>query len=115
MINITNRYLPIVPENLCRYWFFFVVVNVAWNYQLLLMNMMLKVYALHQRSPNIIILLVFLTCVRTGNAIVCWYYFLPAFAYMPNCMPLIKKPSGGMALSTYLHPFSLFPALQLTE
>jgi hypothetical protein len=100
IIDITDRYTPTIPQQLCKNWFFFILVAVGWIYSLLLMNLMLRVYALYKRDSRILFLLVFLNFVKVGNLIVSWYIFLPAFGFMPNCMPTVLKPVGGMACSS---------------
>ncbi|KAF5349651.1 hypothetical protein D9756_008794 [Leucocoprinus leucothites] len=99
IINITEKHLPTIPEQLCRYWFFYSLVTVGWSYELLLMNLMLRVYALYQRDWKIMLLFFFLTFVKTANIVVSWFLFIPAFTYTPSCMPLVKAPIGWMALS----------------
>lgn len=102
IINITEKHLPTIPEQLCRYWFFYSLVTVGWSYELLLMNLMLRVYALYQRDWKIMLLFFFLTFVKTANIVVSWFLFIPAFTYTPSCMPLVKAPIGWMALSAGL-------------
>ncbi|KAJ3567186.1 hypothetical protein NP233_g6524 [Leucocoprinus birnbaumii] len=110
MLSVTDRHLPKIPENMCRVWFIFSIGTAGWSYELLLANLMLRVYALYQRDARVAILFLFLTCTKIANIVICWYLFLPGLRYMPNCMPMVRNPLAWMTFSAYDASLFVCPA-----
>lgn len=107
LLHYKEQQKSIVPMHICRNWFLFIIVSVSWTFGLLLVNLMLRVYALYELDSRVIFTLVFLLSVKVVNFLVSWLIFLPQLYFSPACLPLVSRPLR-MICFTYVHHHYLF-------
>lgn len=65
-----------------------------WASALLLINLMLRVYALYNRDSRVIVALVVLLSVKFLKIPVGWILILPSMKFTTTCIPLYVRPGG---------------------
>lgn len=63
----------------------------SWVMGLLLFNLMLRVYALCNRDPRVILTLIILMSVKLLKVLLYWFIFLPTSQFTTTCVPLNQR------------------------
>lgn len=75
------------------------VVTVCGSYGLLLVNLMLRVYALYKRDSRVILTLVILLSLKILLLFINWFYMIPNIIFTETCAPRMKRSSDMVTMA----------------
>ncbi|KAF9444156.1 hypothetical protein P691DRAFT_787071 [Macrolepiota fuliginosa MF-IS2] len=99
MLNLQEQHLPEIPVRLCRFWLNFVIVTTSYSMGLMLINLMLRVYALYNRDIRMIFVLVVLLAVKLVKLLVHGFWVQSTWQFTPSCVPVNGKPEQNVVFT----------------